>query len=110
MKPIEDTEFARLVDNCDGWMAPVKAAKTWLDARDALDGQIAELEDKADRLRAAADHAHKKYEASATPEDKPTTGWRCSNCKTGTLSRCRDCDEPTCGNCLAVHVCVGVMV
>lgn len=34
----------------------------------------------------------------------PSVTWACS-CGTRTWSRCRDCDEATCGDCLATHRC-----
>jgi len=82
----------------------------WEDARDELDRTLLELQDEIDAIEEAIEYATNQTDAPAPPKDEPTTGWRCSGCQTGTLSRCLTCDEPACGNCLLVHECAAVLV
>lgn len=110
MKPSEDDEFMRLLANTDEGQFLAREATDWAGVLDELDEEIARRQDELDSLERASEYAVSKRaeELVGADEGPPTGGWHCSGCKTGTLSRCLACDEPTCGNCLVVHVCAPV--
>lgn len=100
VKPSEDKDFTRLLGRInDGYEA--EHVEDWDEAYGVLEDIIFAAEEAMHYAEKQAEESEK----TKPPEEKPTSGWRCSGCKTGTLSRCRDCDEPTCGNCLPVHQC-----
>lgn len=110
MKPSDDAAFMAMLASTDEGQYLARISTDWEIAVEKLDEEFTRREDEIDALERAIEYAVLKRAEEAAGEDEglPTAGWYCSGCKTGTLSRCLACDEPTCGNCLVVHVCGAV--
>lgn len=110
MKPSDDAAFMEMLASTDEGQHLARTATDWASVLDELDEEIARRQDEVDALERASEYALTKRGEELTGQEQlpPTNGWRCSGCKTSTLSHCLACDEPTCGNCLVLHVCAAV--